>query len=57
VEETLMSKCFVLTGTWPNLGGGNSLDLGKDKLKAIIEDSGESVTKPISHLTSLGGRR
>ncbi len=52
-----MSKCFVLTGTWPNLGGGNSLDLGKDKLKAIIEDSGESVTKPISHLTSLGGRR
>jgi BRCT domain type II-containing protein len=47
-----MIERFVLTGTWPNLGRGNSLELGKDKLKAIIEDSGGSVTKALFHLTN-----
>jgi hypothetical protein len=28
VEGALMSKGFVLTGIWSNLGGGNSLELG-----------------------------
>ncbi len=52
VEGALTSKCFVLTGTWPDLGRGNSLELGKDKLKAMIEDSGGSVIKAISCLTN-----
>ncbi len=52
MEGALTRKCFVLTGTWPDLGGGNSLELGKDKLKAMIEDSGGSVTKAISSLTN-----
>ncbi len=52
MEGALTSKRFILTGTWPYLGGGNSLELGKDKLKAMIEDSEGSVTKAISCLTN-----
>jgi NAD-dependent DNA ligase len=52
VEGALKSKRFVLTRTWPNLGGRNCLELGKDKLKAMIEDSGGSMTKAISCLTN-----
>jgi BRCT domain type II-containing protein len=38
--------------TFPAKGRGNSLELGKDKLKAIIKDSIGSTTKAISHLTN-----
>ncbi len=52
MEGAPTSKRFILTGTWPNLGGGNSLELGKDKLKTMIKDSRGSVTKAISCLTN-----
>jgi hypothetical protein len=30
----------VLTGIFPEIGGGSGLSLGKDRLKAIIESFG-----------------
>jgi hypothetical protein len=35
---------FILSGTWPGLGGGQGRALGKDAVKAIIEWHGGKVT-------------
>jgi BRCT domain type II-containing protein len=42
---------FVLSGTWPNLGGGSGLEVGKQRLKAHIEQFGGRVTGAISGVT------
>ncbi len=36
-EKVLTGQRFVLSGTWPGLGGSQGLALGKENVKAIIE--------------------
>jgi hypothetical protein len=45
-------QCFVLSGTWPGLGGGQGLILGKDNIKAIIKRHGGNVTSGFLCLTN-----
>ena len=44
---------FVMTGTFPELGGGGGLNLGKDKLKALITSFGGRVTSSVSGKTDI----
>jgi hypothetical protein len=44
---------FVLTGLFPELGGGGGLNLGKDKMKALIENFGGRVTGSVSGKTNF----
>lgn len=46
-------KRFVLTGVFPEVGGGAGLNLGKDRVKAMIEDFGGKVTGSISGKTNF----
>jgi BRCT domain type II-containing protein len=46
-------KRFVLTGIFPEVGGGAGLNFGKDKVKDMIESFGGKVTSAISGLTSF----
>jgi BRCT domain type II-containing protein len=48
----LTGQRFVLSGTWPRLGGGQGLALGKDNVKAIIERQGGTVTSGFLRLTN-----
>jgi hypothetical protein len=43
---------FVLSGTWPRLGGGQGLTLSKDNIKAIIKRLGGNVTSGFLCLTN-----
>ena len=40
VANVLDGKRFVMTGVFPELGGGAGLNLGKDRMKALIESFG-----------------
>jgi NAD-dependent DNA ligase len=52
VENTkLKDKRFVMTGTFPEVGGGAGLGLGKDKTKKMIESFGGKVTSAVSGKT------
>lgn len=44
---------FVMTGTFPELGGGGGLNLGKDKLKVLITSFGGRVTSSVSGKTDI----
>ena len=44
----LRDKAVVLTGIFPEVGGGCGLNLGKDKVKSIVESFGGKVTGSIS---------
>lgn len=44
-------KRFVLTGTFPEIGGGIGLDLGKQKVRDLIESFGGRVTSAVSGKT------
>ena len=44
----LRDKTVVLTGIFPEVGGGCGLNLGKDKVKSIVESFGGKVTGSIS---------
>jgi len=44
---------FVLTGTFPEIGGGCGLGVGKDKVTAMIESFGGRVTSAISGKTDV----
>ncbi len=48
----LKYKLFILSQTWPDLGEGKGLELGKDSLKTMLEDSGGSLRKLFSRLTN-----
>jgi BRCT domain type II-containing protein len=48
----LTGQRFVLSGTWPRLGGGQGLALGKDNVKATIERQGGTVTSGFLCLTN-----
>lgn len=44
---------FVLTGLFPELGGGSGLSVGKDKMKTLIENFGGRVTGSVSGKTNF----
>jgi hypothetical protein len=49
----LEGKTFVLSGIFPEVGGGMGLKLGKDRLKQMIQAFGGRVTSAISGKTSF----
>jgi len=51
-DASLMEgKRFVITGTFPEVGGGIGLSLGKDAVKKMIESFGGKVTSAVSGKT------
>lgn len=46
-------KTFVLTGIFPEVGGGGGLSLGKDKVKAMLQSFGGRVTGSVSGKTNV----
>jgi BRCT domain type II-containing protein len=44
-------KRFVLTGVFPEIGGGIGLDQGKSKVKSLVESFGGRVTSAVSGVT------
>lgn len=51
VPNVLAGKKFVLTGIFPEVGGGSGLDLGKERAKQMIESFGGRVTTGVSGKT------
>ena len=49
----LTGKTVVLTGLFPELGGGMGLDLGKAKARALVESFGGRVTSSVSGKTDV----
>lgn len=52
-EGALAGKTCVLTGTFPEVGGGAGLTLGKDRATSMIESFGGRVTSAVSGKTDL----
>lgn len=52
IPDCLEGKTFVLTGVFPEIGGGKGLNLGKDKCKGMIESFGGRVTSAVSGKTN-----
>lgn len=50
--NALAGTTFVLTGTFPELGGGGGLSLGKQRAKDMLQGFGAKVTGSISGKTS-----
>lgn len=57
LPDLLAGKRVVLTGVFPEVGGGAGLSLGKDKVKAMIESFGGRVTGSISGKTDMVGAK
>lgn len=53
VAGVLNGKRFVLTGIFPEVGGGTGLTLGKDRTKDMIESFGGVVTSAVSGKTDF----
>ena len=54
VSNTILNGIrFVLTGTFPELGGGEGLKLGKDKAKVMIESFGGKKNAFLSYTSSV----
>ena len=49
----LAGKTVVMTGLFPEIGGGSGLGLGKDRLKAILTAFGARVTGSVSGKTDI----
>ncbi len=49
--DFLRGKTVVLSGIFPEIGGGTGLNMGKDRLKKMIESFGGRVTSAISGKT------
>lgn len=52
-RHALDGKRVVLTGVFPEVGGGAGLRRGKDRVKAMVESFGGRVTSRISGLTDI----
>ncbi|KAJ3405419.1 hypothetical protein HDU80_001341 [Chytriomyces hyalinus] len=52
-SDFLAGKTIVLTGMFPEMGGGCGLNMGKDRLKAMCESFGARVTSAVSGKTNL----
>ncbi len=44
---------FVISGIWPDLGGGVGLKIGKERVRARIKQYGGKVTSAISGVTDI----
>ena len=53
VANSLKGETVVMTGIFPELGGGAGLSLGKDRAKAMISGFGGRVTSSVSGKTTL----
>jgi hypothetical protein len=53
VPGVLNSKRFVLTGIFPEVGGGTGLTLGKERMANMIESFGGRVTSSVSGKTDF----
>eukprot|EP00978_Attheya_sp_CCMP212_P033783 scaffold138237_cov50-Attheya_sp.AAC.2 len=51
--NALAGKTFVLSGLFPEVGGGRGLSVGKDKAKALIVSFGGRVTGSVSGKTDV----
>lgn len=51
--DFLRNKTIVMTGLFPEIGGGSGLNLGKDRLKKMCETFGARVTSAVSGKTDL----
>lgn len=51
IAGILNGKRVVLTGTFPEVGGGTGLNAGKDRMKEMIESFGGKVTGSVSGKT------
>ena len=51
--HTLAGKTFCMTGTFPELGGGAGLALGKEKAQTLLESFGGRVTTCLSGVTDV----
>ena len=49
----LEGKTIVLTGIFPEVGGGAGLSLGKAKVKAMLQSFGARVTSSVSGRTDI----
>jgi len=52
-SQPLSGITCVLTGVFPEVGGGADLNLGKDRVKAMVESFGGRVTGSISGRTDI----
>lgn len=50
---SLAGKTFVITGIFPEVGGGAGFKLGKDRVKKMIESFGGKVSSSISDRTDV----
>jgi NAD-dependent DNA ligase len=46
-------QTFVMTGVFPEVGGGAGLSLGKDRVKKMIQSFGDHVTSSVSGKTNV----
>ena len=53
VANVFAQKTCVMTGVFPELGGGMGLNLGKDRMRQVIERFGGRVTSAISGKTDI----
>jgi len=51
--NSLAGKTIVLTGIFPELGGGSGLNLGKERTKSMIVSFGGRVTSSVSGKTDI----
>lgn len=51
--DVFAGKTFVLTGTFPEVGGGVGFNVGKEKVKAMIQAFGGRVTSAVSGKTDI----
>jgi hypothetical protein len=52
IPNILKGKTIVMTGIFPEIGGGDGLSLGKARARAMIESFGGRVTSAVSGKTS-----
>ena len=52
-STSLNGITFVMTGVFPQIGGGTGLNLGKERTKALIQSFGGRVTGAISGKTDI----
>jgi len=53
IADALAGKTVVMTGVFPEVGGGTGLSLGKDRTKAMVESFGARVTGSVSGKTDI----
>ena len=51
--DSLKGQTVVLTGVFPEIGGGAGLNFGKDRAKRMLESFGARVTGSVSGKTTL----